>query len=597
MMLWFVALAAKSLVVAGGTLLLLRLMSKRSAADRSWIAHLGLAALLLLPVASYALPALEVQGPSFLAAEPSTTIVADPVAPAPEVAAPTATFRAEQAAVVPAPVDWERWGYWGYVLPAALLLLLTLIAVGRLIALKARAQVLVDGQWLSALARAQSRMGFKSGTALLTSDELRSPVSWGLMRPVIVLNHDAAEAHDEAEAIIAHELAHVARLDWAKLLLARIAVAIFWFNPLVWMLAREAHQLREEAADDAVLGSDIDDTDYARLLVGIARHECNGMLLGAHGVAPSRNSLSRRVRRVLDRALDRAPGGWRWTSAAAFFAAGMAVPVAALNFVPTDPVEKSLAAPASVGGKRQQIAAADPQPAIAAVTAAAAAHPHPDAADDQDQNYDYDYEADIDHDADRDTDFDSEDFNKKINDDVREAMAEARAEARAASREARASMAEARGELRALSRSDKAIDKAVSARVVGVTPTYTRDMRASAPSLAKASTDDLIAMRIHGVTPDMVRQLRQAGHRDLTPKQLTEAAIHGVNGSYVREMAAVGYTNLSLKDLGEMRMMGVSADYVRDFQKAGYKNLTVKQLIRMRMAGVKPDEVQRAGSP
>ena len=112
---------------------------------------------------------------------------------------------------------------------------------------------------------------------------------------------------------------------------------LFWFNPLVWLLAREAHQLREEAADDAVLGADIEDTEYARLLVGVARHECRGMLIGAHGVAPSKNSLSRRVRRVLDGALARAPGGWRWSTAAAFFAAGMAVPVAALNFVPTTP--------------------------------------------------------------------------------------------------------------------------------------------------------------------------------------------------------------------------------------------------------------------
>ena len=89
-------------------------------------------------------------------------------------------------------------------------------------------------------------------------------------------------------------------MDWVKLLLARIATALFWFNPFVWMLAREAHQLREEAADDAVLGADIAETDYAQLLVGVALHQCPGLLLGAHGVAPSRNSLARRLARVLN---------------------------------------------------------------------------------------------------------------------------------------------------------------------------------------------------------------------------------------------------------------------------------------------------------
>ena len=187
-----------------------------------------------------------------------------------------------------------------YAVPAAILLLITFLALARLIALQARADVLVDAHWLSALARAQRRMGFKYGTALLTSDELASPISWGLMRPVILLNSRAVEATDEAEAIIAHELAHVARMDWIKLLLARVATALFWFNPLVWLLAREAHQLREETADDTVLAANIVDTDYAQLLVGVARHECPGLLLGAHGVAPSKSSLARRVARVLD---------------------------------------------------------------------------------------------------------------------------------------------------------------------------------------------------------------------------------------------------------------------------------------------------------
>ena len=39
---YLLLLAAKSLVIAGGTLLLLKAMQRRSASDRSWVAHLGL---------------------------------------------------------------------------------------------------------------------------------------------------------------------------------------------------------------------------------------------------------------------------------------------------------------------------------------------------------------------------------------------------------------------------------------------------------------------------------------------------------------------------------------------------------------------------
>ena len=583
-MTWYLALAAKSLLLAGGTLLLLKLMQKRSAADRSWIAHLGLAALLVLPIATFALPALDVPGPAFLTAEAALPALPATADAAPEVAPAAATFR-QPATASPATDsrDWSLgidWAYAGYFLPAALLLLLTLIAVGRLVMLKSRAQVLVDGHWLSALARAQRRMGFKSGTALLTSDELRSPVSWGLMRPVIVLNHDAAEARDDAEAIIAHELAHVARLDWAKLLLARIAVALFWFNPLVWLLAREAHQLREEAADDAVLGSDVDDTDYARLLVGVARHECNGLLLGAHGVAPSRNSLSRRVRRVLDRALTRAPGGWRWTSAAAFFAAGMAVPVAVLNFVPTTPLAPATASRTSVGGKALAVADPAARPLGAAPLAGAAimAHPHPDA--DGDQDNDVDADVDVDDDVD-------------IDDEVDEAMAEVRAGAA----EVRASVAGLRASARAKSPQDRALDQAITAKMMGVTPDYAHRIRASSPSLRNVTMDDLIGMKMHGVSPEFVQELGRAGYRGLTPKEVTGAAILGVNARYAREMASAGYRNLTLKDLSSLRMHGVDSNYVRQFQKAGYRNLTANQLIKMRNAGVEPDDLRGGDSP
>src|SRR3546814_15642997 len=97
-----------------------------------------------------------------------------------------------------------------------------MLAVVRLFAMRGRAEILVEGSWLSALAEAQRRMGFKHGTALLVSKELRSPISWGVLRPTIVLSTKAVAASGAAEAIIAHELAHFARLDLQKLLGARV---------------------------------------------------------------------------------------------------------------------------------------------------------------------------------------------------------------------------------------------------------------------------------------------------------------------------------------------------------------------------------------
>ncbi|HEY6049013.1 MAG TPA: M56 family metallopeptidase, partial [Sphingomicrobium sp.] len=210
-----IAIALKSLLIAALTLGLLQLLKHRSAAERSWVAHIGLLALLIMAVAPVVMPRWHVEAPALLGSSttpaatatvqadtPKRTAISAPLAPMPTVPAPA--LQKAQPVISPAAAATAL-----YALPAAILLLITALALARLIALRARADVLVDGHWLSALARAQRRMGFKHGTALLTSDDLASPISWGLMRPVILLNSRAVEASGEAEAIIAHELAHV----------------------------------------------------------------------------------------------------------------------------------------------------------------------------------------------------------------------------------------------------------------------------------------------------------------------------------------------------------------------------------------------------
>ena len=100
---YFLVLAAKSLLIAGGTLLLLKLMQRRSSSDRSWVAHLGLLAILLLPLGALALPALNVAGPAFLTPDaPVSTATAIQVGnnqAAPEVAPAAKPFPQEAANV------------------------------------------------------------------------------------------------------------------------------------------------------------------------------------------------------------------------------------------------------------------------------------------------------------------------------------------------------------------------------------------------------------------------------------------------------------------------------------------------------------------
>ena len=608
-------LAAKSLLIAGVTLLLLRAMRRRSAADRSWVAHLGLGAIAVLPLAWLLLPQFEVATPLVASDEP---VVASAPAAAPivtEAAPAAANFPAAAAVPASASIDWA---FWAYAVPAGLLLLLTLIALLRLVLLKAKANVLVEPTWLTALAHAQRRMGFKHGTALLTSDDLRSPISWGLMRPVILLNSEATQAHAEAEAIIAHELAHVARLDWVKLLLSRITVAMFWFNPLVWLLAREAHQLREEAADDAVLGSDIEDTEYARLLVGIARHECRGLLIGAHGVAPGRTSLARRVQRVLDAASQRAPGGWRWTAAAGFFAAGMAVPLATLHFVPMTPAAAHVD---SVGGKKALADRSDP-PATAAADAARAVIPEiissatagaiagAVAAAEKDETLSIRAPSGA-----TITTVNGETVLRAPNGGtISISRPDSKGRRRTVLRGpngsvvtyADASAVPGLGVALAVPplpprpprAPDDVIERAVEIKAVGASPEYVASIRSAAPHLAgELDHDDVIAFAALGVSPEYLRGLESAGYSRLSKDEIVEARALRITGDYARAMNAMGYGRLTLEQLTELRAVGVGPGDAERFRRAAGRRPTLDELVEMKALGVTPEDLGGADSP
>ena len=561
-----VEIAWKSVITGGLALLLLTLLKNRSAAERSWIAHAGLLATLLLPLAIIAIPRWQVEAPASLPdLMVSSQRAAAAVEPAVSASGPAAVTPAALAPAVG--FDLETLALLLYAVPAALLLLVTLVAVIRLFALRGRATVLVEQSWLSALAHAQRRMGFKHGTALLVSNELASPVSWGILRPIILLNEEAVNSASEAEAIIAHELAHVARLDWAKLLIARAATALFWFNPLVWLLARQCHQLREEAADDAVLRSDVVSTDYAALLVGAARHESKGLLLAANGVAPGRSSLKRRVARVLDSKLSRGPARIAWTSACSVGAILISAPLSALT--PVNPLPPSVSLPVSLpnfalapslsapaGAPAGQAAAAAalaqvsalPQSvavtpvaatALTAAAAVAATHPHPGG--------DVALPAPV----------------------VRPAPAPSG---------------------RSLSP-----EMLVQMQIHGVTPDYIAALAAVSAHYANFSPGQLVSMRIHGISASEVREFAELGYGRLGPDELVSMGVHGVTPSFIREMAALGYRRLSVDQLTTMRIHGVSPAYVRQFKANGYHDLSVEELVNMRIHGVTLGKVDVRG--
>ncbi|HEU0097517.1 MAG TPA: M56 family metallopeptidase [Allosphingosinicella sp.] len=328
----------KSAAIAGGALLLAAMLRSRAAADRGAVLKVAVALLLALPAIALFAPALEVE----TAAEPRAATAAPsayvPPAAIDAVSSPSLPLSAAPelgAATAPSVAgDWDD--------PSLLFFLLYLggvaMVAGRLFAgmwtlrrwTRGAAEVEAP-EWRSALARAG---GDPLGIRLLACEEASSPLSWGLRRPVILLDPDTLRSPEEADAILAHEVAHVARRDWPSLILSRLAVALFWFNPLVWRLDREVSQQAEEAADSDAAAT-VEPARYAQTLLDWARLS-GGSALPANAIAAGEPGLSRRVKAILDGRVSRRSGSG-WAVAAMLGCAAFAAPVAALDFVPAAP--------------------------------------------------------------------------------------------------------------------------------------------------------------------------------------------------------------------------------------------------------------------
>ena len=343
----------KSGLISGVALAVAAALRFRPAGERSAILRTAVAMILALPLIVLLLPAL-----------PVVTQTVRETAPAVPAALPPADFVAA-AAQAPAPTTnaWDdptpllEWLWLG----GAAMIVLRLLAGLATLRRWTRSASAPDAQWSEALDRALAAAGCRKPVRLRVGDA-PSPISWGWRRPTILLDGDTARTPSEAEAVLAHEIAHIVREDWAMLIAARLAVAAFWFNPLMWLLERRLIAEAEEAADARALAT-VEPESYAQTLLSCARQ---GTAPRLPATAMADKSLSRRVTAILGRRLRVGAPDPRLVRAAMAVCALLAAPIAALK-----PVVATVYAPAAP----QPPAQPAPVPAEAAPIAATPAVP------------------------------------------------------------------------------------------------------------------------------------------------------------------------------------------------------------------------------
>jgi beta-lactamase regulating signal transducer with metallopeptidase domain len=189
-----------------------------------------------------------------------------------------------------------------------------------------RASPVRDDAWLDLLAEARAELGIRRRVALLRSEELRTPLTWGTFRPTVVLPSDLDSwPEPDRRAVLLHELAHVRRLDCLLALLAHGACAFWWFHPGAWWASRRLHAERERACDARVLRAGVRPSDYAECLLRIADRARDEALRAPRLAArlQQRSHLAVRLHGILDPS--RAAGARSRTSPLPMLAASLAV--------------------------------------------------------------------------------------------------------------------------------------------------------------------------------------------------------------------------------------------------------------------------------
>jgi beta-lactamase regulating signal transducer with metallopeptidase domain len=335
--------ASPLLLAAWGATALLR---RASAATRHFVWVLAIGGTLALPVIAALLPRWEVgvlqrvegaatETTSDDQSRPAAPNVVDapgPVEPLSEAVMPLVDFPHTPPSNVVARLSSPSTALLFWSAGAAGIGLLIAVSLIRTHRLARQAEPMGHAVVLAEAGRIARQLGIRRPVTILHAMDDAMPMTWGAFRPHVLLPAAFPEwSPARREAVLVHELAHVKRMDWLTQLIARVACALYWWNPLAWVAARRLREERELACDDLVLAQGTVASTYAGDLLEIARTFRPSPATALAGVAMARRSqLADRLLAVLDPSRVRGAVGSRQAATAVTAVAALVMPLAAV---------------------------------------------------------------------------------------------------------------------------------------------------------------------------------------------------------------------------------------------------------------------------
>src|SRR5262249_35053895 len=125
-----------------------------------------------------------------------------------------------------------------------------------------------SSRWQTTCRRLAYRLGLPAAAHVVESALVDVPTGLGWLRPAVLLPLAAVASLSPAqvEAILAHELAHISRHDYAVNVLQTLVETLLFYHPAVWWLSNRIRIEREHCCDDVAVAICGDPVGYAQAL-------------------------------------------------------------------------------------------------------------------------------------------------------------------------------------------------------------------------------------------------------------------------------------------------------------------------------------------
>ena len=294
------------------------LWRRASAAQRCLVWLASFAVLLLLPLTVFMKPLWTVQVPEEKAA-PLPKVVSAPMPEMDDLPVIPRTVSAPRPVGV-APIEKPTWHLpelsaweWAEVVwatGAAGLLFFRFLGSLQLRWLRSRSRVCEEPRLLEMMLRHAQALGVRRRVDLRISDRVTVPLTWGFIKPVLLMPEAALQKWTDAQidAALCHELGHIRHWDALSHSFMAILCALQWPNALLWFAAKSWRLAQEQACDDLVLDSGAATHDYAAQLLEAARSVRRfGLVHAAALTMAVPSTLETRLTAIMDGRRDRRP--------------------------------------------------------------------------------------------------------------------------------------------------------------------------------------------------------------------------------------------------------------------------------------------------